>query len=291
MKGEVNEYLRQRLLVYQRNEITEHHIYRRIARLTDSGNRRVLEQMAERELEHYGVWKSYTGRDVEPNRILIFSFFVLAAVLGFTFCAKLLERWEQRDQRCYEELESRIPEAARIQADECEHEAALLEMLDERRVRYASSMVLGLSDALVELTGALAGLTLALQQTRLIALVGLVTGLAATLSMTASSYMSTETSADGHNPLTASLYTGGAYVSTVILLVMPYLLLSNAYVALGVTLAAAVSIIALFNFYLSVATEQPFRQRFARMVILCLGVAAISFLLGYLIRTVFGVDF
>jgi hypothetical protein len=45
-----------------------------------------------REFEHYGVWRSYTGRDVEPNRILIFAFFMLAAVLGFTFCAKLLER-------------------------------------------------------------------------------------------------------------------------------------------------------------------------------------------------------
>jgi VIT1/CCC1 family predicted Fe2+/Mn2+ transporter len=286
----VDEDLRRRLLVYQRNEITEHHIYRRIARLTSLENRRVLEEMAACELEHYGVWRSYTGRDVEPNRILVFVYFALAVVLGFTFCARLFERWEQRDQRCYEELESRIPESARIQEDECGHEAALLGMLDERRVRYASSIVLGLSDALVELTGALAGLTLALQNTRLIALVGIVTGLAASLSMAASSYMSTETSAAGQNPLTASLYTGGAYVSTVIVLVMPYLLLGNAYAALGVMLAAAVSIIALFNFYLAIATDQPFRQRFAKMAVLSMGVAAISFLLGYLVRAAFGVD-
>lgn len=150
--------------------------------------------------------------------------------------------------------------------------------------------MLGLSDALVELTGALAGLTLALQQTRLIALVGLVTGLAATLSMTASSYMSTETSASGQNPLTASLYTGGAYLSTVILLIVPYLLLGNPFVALCVTLGVAVSTIALFNFYLSVATDQPFKRRFVEMVALSMGVAAISFLIGYMVRVFFGID-
>ena len=53
-------------------------------------------------------------------------------------------------------------------------EKALLEMLDEERLKYVGSMVLGLNDALVELTGSLAGFTFAMQNTKLIALSGLI---------------------------------------------------------------------------------------------------------------------
>jgi len=74
-------------------------------------------------------------------------------------------------------------------------------------------MVLGLNDALVELTGTLAGLTFALKNTRLIALSGLITGIAATLSMAASEYLSARTEQESSRALKSSLYTGGAYVS------------------------------------------------------------------------------
>jgi VIT1/CCC1 family predicted Fe2+/Mn2+ transporter len=47
--------------------------------------------------------------------------------------------------------------------DENQHESALLQLLDEEQLRYTGSMVLDLNDAQVELTGALAGLTLSLK--------------------------------------------------------------------------------------------------------------------------------
>jgi VIT1/CCC1 family predicted Fe2+/Mn2+ transporter len=151
-------------------------------------------------------------------------------------------------------------------------------------------MVLGLSDALVELTGALAGLTLALQNTKLIALTGSITGIAAALSMGASEYLSTKAEGTARNPVKAAIYTGGTYMITVLLLVLPYLILKNYYVCLGCTLAFAVSIIAVFNYYISVAKEEPFRKRFFEMTGLSLGVAAISFFIGFLIRTFLGID-
>lgn len=111
---------------------------------------------------------------------------------GFTFAAKLLEKGEAEAPALYGEAARRLPEAASILADEDLHEEELLEMLDEERLRYASSVVLGLNDALVELTGALAGLTLALRNVQLIALSGLITGIAAAFSMAASEYLSTQ---------------------------------------------------------------------------------------------------
>lgn len=286
----IDEATRRRLLAYQSNEITEHHIYEKLARTVGPTNRGVLEQMAEQELQHYHIWRTYTGQDVAADRLAVWSYYWLSRIVGFTFGVKLLERWERRDQHCYEQLEAVIPEAESIRREECGHEAALLRMLDERKLRYAGSIVLGLSDALVELTGALAGLTLALQNTRLVALTGLMTGTAAALSMAASEYLSTESEESVRKPLQAALYTGGTYIVTVLLLILPYLLLDNPFVALATTLVSAILIIALFNFYISVAREQPFKRRFMRMAGLSLGVAAVSFALGLLIRSLIAVD-
>jgi VIT1/CCC1 family predicted Fe2+/Mn2+ transporter len=152
------------------------------------------------------------------------------------------------------------------------------------------SIVLGLNDALVELTGALAGLTLALQDTNLIALTGSITGIAAALSMGASEYLSTKTEETSKHPGRASIYTGGTYLITVILLILPYLLLNNYYLCLGLALATAVIVIAAFNYYVSVAQEKPFKARFLEMTGLSFGVAALSFLIGFVLRNVLGVE-
>ena len=163
-------------------------------------------------------------------------------------------------------------------------------MLDEELLQYAGSVVLGLSDALVELTGALAGLTLAFQNTSLIALSGLITGIAAALSMAASEYLSTQSEKTTRKPARAALYTGIAYVITVTLLILPYLLIQNYYIDLALALVTAVLIIAAFNYYISVAKDEPFRKRFIEMTGLSLGVAAVSFIIGYLIRRLLGID-
>jgi VIT1/CCC1 family predicted Fe2+/Mn2+ transporter len=163
-------------------------------------------------------------------------------------------------------------------------------MLDEERLRYAGSVVLGLNDALVELTGALAGLTLALQNVKLIALSGLITGIAASLSMAASEYLSTRSEETDKHPVRAAIYTGIAYILTVTLLVLPYLLIQNYIVDLIITLTIAVLIIAGFNYYISVAKDEPFRARFLEMAGLSLGVATFSFIIGFFIRQWLGVE-
>lgn len=281
----------QTLLTYQRNEITEHYIYRRLAAtVREPENRQVLERIAADELRHYRAWKKYTGRDVAPDRARVWKYYAISRVFGFTFGVKLMEQGEDSAHASYLQVRAEIPEAAAIAAEEEAHESALLQMLDEERLRYTGSMVLGLSDALVELTGALAGLTLALQNTRLIAMTGSITGIAAALSMAASEYLSTKAEQTVKSPGRAALYTGAAYLMTVFLLILPYLLATNYYVCLACSLALAVLIIAGFNYYISVAKDEPFRRRFAEMAGLSLGVAAFSFLVGLLMRAFFGIE-
>lgn len=283
--------IRQKLLTFQKVEITENHIYSRLAGTVKSPeNRKVLEKIATDEMRHYEQWRRYTGESVAPDHWAISKYFWISRILGFTFGVKLMENAEEKAQGGYGQLIGVIPEAETIMKDEQQHETALLAMLDEERLRYTGSMVLGLNDALVELTGALAGLTLALRDAKLIALTGSVTGIAAALSMGASSYLSTKSEETTKNPLKASVYTGTAYILTVLVLIFPYLVLSNYYVSLACTLVAAIGIIAAFNYYIAVARDEPFKSRFLEMAGLSLSVAAFSFLVGFVLRAVFGVD-
>ena len=279
------------VLCFQRNEITEYHIYKNLAKsVKDPGNSKILSQIADDEKRHYDFFKTHTGKDLAPRRFSVFFYTWIARLFGLTFGIKLMEKGEEQAQAAYEQLIAAIPEAKQIMEDEDSHEKQLIDMLDEELLDYVGSIVLGLNDALVELTGALAGLTFALQNTRLIALTGLITGIAASFSMAASEYLSTKSEGESHKAAKSAVYTGIAYVVTVLLLILPYLLISHYMVCLALTLAIAVSIIFFFNYYISVAKDYHFVKRFLEMAGVSMGVSLITFGIGVLIRMTLGVD-
>jgi vacuolar iron transporter family protein len=289
---DISPSIQKQLLAFQRNEITEYHIYLRLAKKNKSPeNQKILEKIAQDELRHAQGWQHYTAQELRPDWLAVWFYYFISRLLGFTFGIKLLEGGEKKIQVDYDDLKPVIPEIETWIQEENAHEQALIGMLDEELLQYAGSVVLGLNDALVELTGALAGLTLALQNTRIIALTGLITGVAAALSMAASEFLSVRSETRSvKKPGRAALYTGIAYIITVSLLIFPYLVLANYYVALAIVLGLAVLIIAAFNYYISVARDEPFRRRFLEMAGISLGVASLSFLLGYLIRQFLGVN-
>jgi len=252
--------------------------------------RTVLARIAEDELRHSQVISGITGQEVTASWLKVWFYTLVARVLGITFGVRLMERGEDRAHELYSQLADETPEMTSLAREEYEHEESLIRLIDEERLRYVGAMVLGLNDALMELTGVLSGLTLALQNTRLVGITGLITGLAASLSMSASQYLSTKADTQDQNPVRAAFYTGMAYVVTVVLLVTPYFVASNAFLALGWTLANALLIIMGFTFYTSVARNTQFLPRFVEMVLVSMGVAALSFAIGYLVRHYFGID-
>ena len=287
----LSEETRKKFLIFQRNEITEHAIYCKLAAVTkDAANSQVLQEIAKDELRHYEQLKQATQTDVPPNRLHVWKYVMVSRLFGLTFGIKLMEAGEAGAQESYADHKEEFEPAALMAKDENDHEQELINMLDEEHLQYTGSIVLGLNDALVELTGALAGLTLALQNTKLIALTGTITGIAAAFSMAASEYLSTQAEGTEKHPVKASVYTGMAYIFTVIILITPYLLFSHYVVCLLVTLALGIGIIATFNYYIAVAKDLNFRHRFLEMTGLSLGVAAISFLVGYLLRTFTGIE-
>jgi VIT1/CCC1 family predicted Fe2+/Mn2+ transporter len=281
----------QAMLRAQRNEITEHQIYTKLAQSTsDPHNRDVLERIAADEMRHHELWRTLTRQEVKPDRLLYWRYLIIAWLFGLTFSIKHMERGEASAKHNYATLGDSLPTASVIAREEEEHERALIAMLDEERLKYVGSVVLGLNDALVELTGSLAGFSFALQNGPLVGIVALIMGVAASLSMAASEYLSTRHEDTGKNPVKSAVYTGVAYLITVILLVTPYLLHLGVYEALGTALVLAMGVILLFSYYVSVAQDQPFGKRFAEMAVVSLGVAALSFVIGLAVRMIFHID-
>ena len=286
----MSEEHRKLIHMFQKNEITEYYIYHALARREKGKNREVLQKIFDDELRHFKEWKNYSSEDVKPSRFLIFFYLLMVRIFGVVFGVKMLEKGEEKAERAYSTIVQVLPSAKNITEDEIKHEQLLIEMIDEERIRYISSMVLGLNNVLIELTGALAGFTLALQNTRIIGLAGLITGIAASLSMVASEYLS-EKSEEGHKePFRSAVYTGIAYILAVIFLVLPYFLLTNFYLALLHTLLIAILIILTFSYFVAVVKDISFARFFGEMVLISLRVATISFFIGWLARTLLNIE-
>ena len=292
MKKTVSQAAMNIICRMQQNELNESEIYQRIATFAKGEeNRQTLLRLAKEERAHYEIWKQYSGKEMKPQMGKVLKFTLLARIFGFTFAVKLMERGEGNAQEEYALLTQEVEESVQIREQEEEHEQALLAMLDEERLQYVGSMVLGLNDALVELTGSLAGFAFALQNTRLIALSGLIVGISATFSMASSEFLAAR-SEGRSDALKSCSYTGIAYLITVVALIAPYLLFpeSQFIPALICMLAVVVLIIAGFTYYTSVAQDQPFKSRFLEMAVISITVAVVSFLVGILAKKFLGVD-
>jgi len=274
----------------QREEMTLYLIYKKMSkRMNEPRNKRVMNTIAQQEKKHAENWQAHTGEAPKPRRYKAFFFLVMSIVLGYTFVLRLMEKKETKEKAFYASLSETIPQIGEMVREEETHAQEIIDTIDEERLRYIRSIVLGLNDALVELTGALAGLTLAIVSTEIISLSGLITGIAASLSMAASEYLSTH--ATGRkDALKSSIYTGSAYIIVVMMLIMPYLLMDNRFTALATTLAISLTIIFVFNYYLSVTLKLSFKKRFTQMAVISLSIAAFSFLLGLVLGQLFGVD-
>mgnify|MGYP001993502278 CR=1 FL=1 len=292
----MDEERRARLLKLQRMEATETEVYRRLARMQkDEVNRSILEGISLEEERHETVIAGMTGEKVLPDMRKVRRQIMLARLFGFTFSVKMMESTEQDAAAEYRELG-----LDDIADEEEAHEENMIGMLDEERLRYSGSVVLGMSDALVELTGALAGLTFALQSLNLVALAGLVTGISAAFSMGASEYLSSRAEKKSESAVRAAFFTWISYLITVLMLVSPYLLFSSGspdfqglephIQALVCTFIIGLLIVAVFNFYVSVVEGVSFRSRFIEMAAILGVVSLISYGIGIALRGILGVE-
>ncbi len=146
---------------------------------------------------------------------------------------------------------------------------------------YTGDMVLGMHDAIVSLTGLIAGLAFTLADRYSIIMSAIVASVAASLSMAASNYLAARARGDIYRcAITSGVCTGAAYVATCVALILPFLLMQNITGALAATFIIAVAIIFLFNLYVAKRTGRKFWPCFLEMLMICVAVSVIAFLIG-----------
>lgn len=284
-------------------ELFDHRIYRALAqRAPDEENRRLLSELAEHEERHFRYWLEVGGLDpgsVRTSRLRHTVLLATTRLFGLAFIIRWLERGEEEAVRRYRgllgtglldaEQEGRLRQ---IVDDELGHEHELEQRIGDERTDYLGAAVLGLNDALVELTGGLTGLASSIADPRLIAFSGLVVGFAAALSMAASNFLSVDIGpSEGElRPGRAAAYTGTAYILVVVALVAPFFIADDRIVALATAWTIAVAIIVAFAYYASVLQQSSFAKRLGQMLALGLGVAVVSFALGKAIGAVLGIS-
>lgn len=279
-------------LKQQQNEINDYTIYKALSLFQkNEENKKIFEKIANEEKSHYDFWVKITNKQLKAQNIIVFWYLFLVKVFGTSFALKSLEKREAGAEKFYKELFEIYPESQNIYKQETEHEFTLIDMLHDKKLIYAGAIVLGMNDALVELTGTLSGIAFAFDKSIVVGLTGLIMGIAASLSMAGSAYLEAkENPSELIKPFTYSLYTGISYILTTAILVIPFFIFDSIIKSLILMFICAFIAIISYNFYISVAKDLSFTKRVLQMSAITFGVAIISFLIGYLVKYYFGIE-
>jgi VIT1/CCC1 family predicted Fe2+/Mn2+ transporter len=280
---------------YALDELLDHELYARLAaRERNERNRKLLEELARDELRHHLFWSKLAGpvRLGLGDRLRLRLLLSLSRLAGKTFTIKLLERGEAATvgeyRRAAAELGGELAaELARVIEDEERHESELAGSLDELVVRQLGSIALGVSDAIIELTGVLAGFAGYTGSPLQVAAAGLIVGVSAALSMAAAAYSQAKHER-GKNPRTAAAFTGLFYMLTVLALVAPLLLGAPASIGVALSLACALAILAAFSFYSAVVMERPFLREYLENAAVIMAVSLVGYAFGQIVKELTG---
>lgn len=278
-----------KILAYQKNEITEHILYGALAKRFSGKNAEILEKISADELRHYNFFRKITGRDVGPGYLKIYFYRFVSRIFGITFTMKMMSNGEDQAEHSYEEVEDRVPGIKKIIRDEVRHEEALIAQVEEGIITHMGSMVLAINNSIQEITGIVVGLTFALSSALLVGKTALISGMAATLAMVASEYLSQKAEGGGSGePGRAAFYTGIVYVFVVAALVGPYFMFASHFVALSVSLGAVVVIVSAFTFFMSVVKNLRYMKALLEVASITAAVVVLSLALGMAIKLLFG---
>ncbi len=278
------------------DEFRDYLVYSTLARVEWHRERReVLHKLATQEFSHFQFWSKFVN--VKPSVWFWFYAYLLAFLrlfMGVTFVVKLLERGEEKTIERYKTLErflqgEELEQLRGIVADEESHESTLVAELDETLVKYMSALVLGLADAIVEITAAHAGALGSTNSTIVAGVVGLIVGIGASISMASASFLQTKHEV-GKSPTIAALVTGVGYMAAVALMSLPYFITHEIYLAFAASITVAIFLAFVLTFQASVYAGRDFKFEFLQTTALLLGTAALTYLVGKWLGAVFGIE-
>ncbi len=291
----INKNMKEKIVKFFKDEYQDYLVYKKLAKM-DKENRKILEKLAGREYQHYKFWKKFLKNKVEVKISNLYFYFLilLKLICGIQFLIKFLERNEKRIINEYKEFLRKLKgkdkeKLKKIIKDEELHENFLLSKLNDNFLKYSGFIVLGLADAIIEISGVHTGFLGLTSSTLIAGLAGLIVGFSASLSMVTAAYFQAKQNLE-IDPRRAGILTGISYMLSVILLAIPYFLTSNMLIAYLFSITLAILMIACFNFYSSIVFEKSFLKEFIENVILIFTITFLSFLFGEFLSKYFKIQ-
>lgn len=276
------------------DEWSDYTLYDRLSKTVkpDSPFADVLKTLSATELGHYEFWRKYVPEE-KPRlaRLKLYWVLFLRRFFGLTFATRYLDRHEANVVVEYKGLAPLIPEPDRaafdsMVADEKEHEKAFAMKVESSAVQYISFVVLGLADALVEISGIHAGWLGLFEKTEIAGLAGVIAGGAASLAMASAAFAQAKQGFHG-SARRSAIYTGVFYFITAVILATPYFLTASMLLALFSSLTLAVAILAVTTWYSIVIQQRPFLKDFLEILAILFGATIVVFALGAFVSAEF----
>ncbi len=275
--------------------------------------KKILIRLVSLEAKHKGMW----GQVLEINKVqkpkvsVVFytgSIILIRRIFGLALSVKTIEYFEEQLHRKLDATTlsnmSGKERSIILAIDKDEHKQE--EPLEAKIIEYGTiltnirDVAFGMNDGLVEILAVVAGFGAALRTPLLIAIAGFMVAISGTLSMAGGAYISTEyeksvTEATGGSnqrttPIRSAFFVGVPYFVGSLLPLLPFLFGMSGAGAIAISVLFTVMALTVISMIISIVSNSDMLKRTTRTLMISLGAAAITIILGYYARTAFNLS-
>jgi predicted membrane protein (TIGR00267 family) len=301
------------------DELFDLTLYRVFRDISGPDLRPTLDELISVETKHLAFWQDFFNMKLSAldfsRRFRLWLIVLTCKLFGQTAVHLVLEAIEVYGVRKYLSLweeykDEPLGSAVRgILEDEFKHEDTIVSRLTERKINpvRVRNIFLGLNDGLVEILGAVNGFFAAFTATTLVLIAGLTTAVAGSLSMAAGAYVAVsseneirrtqrgkerflgevEASIEAQeSAITSALIVGTSYFAGAAVPILPVVF--GAKTAIVSVIAGGVVII-LVSMILAFLSGMKVRKRIVNNLIIITGAVAVTYGIGILARSLFGI--
>lgn len=302
------------------DELFDLSLYKALRDVTEGDVRKTLDELIQVETVHLAFWQKFFDTKLStldfPRRLKLQVIMLACRLFGNTAVHLALEAIEVYGVRKYLSLwwhykDEPLGEALRgILVDEFEHEDRLVTALTERKINPEKirNIFLGMNDGLVEILGAVSGFFAAFGDAVTVLIAASTTAAAGALSMGAGAYLALNSEQEvktterdkklflgerfteavmEEQPLKSAVFVGFAYMIGAMVPVLPVLFGANTALA---SLLAAGTMMIVVSTLLAFLSGMDIRRRILRNLIIIAAAVGITYTIGLLAKTLWGVS-
>ncbi len=301
------------------DELFDLTLYQSLRKVSGPDLQTMLDELIAIETQHLTFWQRFFNSAVSSldfaRRLRLRLIILVCRLFGATAVHLVLEAIEVHGVRKYLSVWEKYkdgPLGAAVKGildDEFKHEDMIVTRMMERKINpdRIRNIFLGFNDGLVEIVGAVSGFFAAFGQITLVLIAGLTTAVAGSLSMAAGAYVAVNSESEvrrtergkarflgkGVEPagseessIRSALIVGISYFAGATIPILPVLF--GAKTALVSVISGGVTVV-LVSMVLAFLSGMDVRKRILMNLVMIAGAVGITYGIGILVRTLFGV--